>query len=289
MTPLDARTRLVTLLGHPVEHSRSPLIHNTAFRAQRLNWAYVATDVRPDDLEAAVAGLRALGFAGANVTIPHKETVRRYLDEETPRARAVGAVNAIVVKQGRRGPRLVGDNTDVAGFLQPLAALGATSLVGAEMVVFGAGGAARAVVYGLLTTYRPARLTLAVRDPRRAESLAVDLARYDERGSLDVIALEEAGAAVRSSRLLVNATPLGMHPHEEGTPWEASDDFSRGQIVYDLVYNPEVTRLLREAGERGAQCLGGLEMLIEQAAAAYVQWTGRAMPTDAVREALRAA
>ncbi len=287
---IDAATRVVTLLGHPVAHSRSPRMHNAAFRAQGLNYVYVAADVAPPELPAAVAGLRALGHVGANVTIPHKQAVRSLLDEVSERAAAIGAVNTIVrigaAGDAERGAaRLRGDNTDGLGFLAPLAPH-AERLRGAEVVVFGAGGAARAAAYALLGTCAPARLTLAARRPPQAEALAADLSSHDTRGALTACALADAGPHVRRSALVVNATPAGMHPHVEGTPWPEAGDFSARQIVYDLVYTPAETRLLRAAAARGATPLGGLEMLIGQAAESYRQWTGRAMPLDAVRRAL---
>ncbi len=271
----------MALLGEPVAHSLSPHLHNAAFRAQGLNLIYVAAPVAPKDLPAAVEGLRALCFRGANVTIPHKEAVVPLLDALSERARAVGAVNTIV----RAGNALRGDNTDVPGFLAPLEAH-AERLHGTDMLIFGAGGAARAVAYALLTRFRPQRLTLAARRPEQAERLARDLAAHDTRGALAVTSIEEAGPRVRASRLLVNATPLGMHPETEETPWPHREDFSEGQIVYDLVYHPTETRLLREAAARGATPLGGLEMLLGQAAESYRQWTGREMPVETVRRAL---
>lgn len=285
---IDAKTRLVAVLGYPVEHSRSPLLHNTAFRAQGLNWAYVAAPVAPGRIGAAVEGLKALGFAGANVTIPHKEAVVPFVDALSPQAAAVGAVNTLVFRRHEDGAVTVyGDNTDVAGFLEPLAPY-AAALRGAPMLVFGGGGAARAVAYALLSALRPGRLYVVVRSPAKAAALARDLAPYDAAGALCVVGLDAAVPAVRESRLVVNATPLGMHPHESGTPWPAAEDFSAGQVVYDLVYNPEQTRLLRDAAARGATPVGGLDMLVAQAAAAYLQWTGQPMPVAAVHAALRA-
>ena len=156
------------------------------------------------------------------------------------------------------------------------------------MVVFGAGGSARAVVYALLTELAPSRLWIAARNTDRAEALAADFASYDTRGALGVCALADASAPVRASRLLVNTTPLGMQPGIDASPWPAAGDFQAGQIAYDLVYNPRETRFLREASGRNAVAVGGLEMLIEQAAASYVQWTGMDMPRAAVRQALTA-
>ena len=276
----DASTRLALLLGDPVAHSLSPLIHNTAFRAAGLNDAYLACRVAPDAIANAIAGLRALSVLGANVTIPHKQTVLPSLDVLTPEAKAIRAVNTITrLDDGT----LRGDNTDAAGFLH---GLDTDALHGAPTLVFGSGGAARAVVYALLTQLHVTSLTIAARTPAAAEALASDFAPFDERGALRVVPLDEAGAAVRNSRLVVNATPLGMHPHEDATVWPAMNDFGGDQTVYDLVYSPAETRLLRDGASRGARTVDGLAMLIGQAAAAFEQWTSQPMPLDAVRAAL---
>lgn len=285
----DAATEVVTLLGDPVEHSHSPTIHNAAFRAQGVNAVYLATQVQPEALEAAVAGLRALGFMGANVTVPHKEAVRPFLDTVTDRAAAVGAVNTIVRDEQADAPDILrGDNTDVQGFLTPLEKEVGSALDGESMLVFGAGGASRAVVYGLLAQYSPEQVTIVARRPAQAEALASDLAEYDTKGGLRVSTFETAGPSVRASRLVVNATPLGMAPdHRQQTPWAKADDFGPEDVVYDLVYTPEDTRFLREARAQGATTIGGLDMLVEQAAAAYTQWTGHEMPRDAVYNVLQ--
>lgn len=287
---VDAVTRPVGLLGYPVGHSLSPLIHNTAFQHQKLNYVYLALPVPPEALAEAVRGLWALGFAGSNVTIPHKQAILPLVDELSAQAAAVGAVNTLVMRRDDATARQIifGDNTDVVGFLEPLLPY-AERVRGAEMVIFGGGGAARAVAYALLTTFRPRRLTLAARSTGRAEKLAADMATYDEKGALRVVALADAAPDVRSARLLVNATPLGMHGDVAATPWPATSDFTEDQILYDLVYNPEETRLLRDAATGGATTIGGLEMLVHQAAAAYVQWTNQPMPVDVVRKALRSA
>lgn len=279
---VDARTRLAALIGDPVEHSLSPLIHNTAFRAAGLNHVYLALRVDPSAVETAVHGLRALHFLGANVTAPHKQTVIPALDELTPQAAAVGAVNAIA----RRGDRLVGDNTDVTGFLAPLLEV-ADDLRGTRMLVIGAGGAARAVAYALLTAFQPEHLTLAARTPTRAEGLASDLSKFDEHGALGILPTDELIGAMKSATLVVNATPLGTHPNVESTPLPDVRGISPDHIIYDLVYNPDETRLLRDAAARGARVIGGLDMLIAQAAAAFEQWTGTKMPMDAVRRVFR--
>lgn len=288
MSKIDAETRPVTLLGWPIEHTLSPVIHNTAFAAQELNFVYLASAVRPERIGEAVSGLRALNFAGANVTIPHKEKVGPHLDEIAEEARAVGAVNTIVVEEREEGTVLRGENTDVEGFLRPLEAQ-TEDLRGESALIFGSGGAARAVTYALLTDLAPSTLTLAARSPEKAEQIAEDLAPWDEHGGLSVTPLSEAGSSVRSSRLLVNATPVGMYPHTEATIWEPVADFQEDHIAYDLVYRPRRTRWLREVGEQGGTTIGGLDMLIAQAATSFYHWTGTEMPERPVRRALKEA
>lgn len=280
---VDARTRVIALIGDPVEHSLSPLIHNTALQAAGLNRIYVAFHVAPPQVEKAVEGLRALDFIGANVTAPHKQSVISALDELSPQARAIGAVNTIV---RRDSGRLAGDNTDVTGFLAPLLDV-AADVKGEPMLIIGTGGAARAVAYALLTTFQPSDLVLAARTPAHGEQLAADLSPHDKKGVLRVAETADLRASISQARLIVNATPVGTHPNLDDTPAPEADVFGPDHIVYDLVYNPEQTRLLRDAADRGAHTIGGLEMLIAQAAAAYVQWTGHEMPMDAVRSALR--
>jgi len=282
---IDAETQILTLLGDPVTHSRSPLIHNTALQHQGHNMIYVATRVAKGAVREGIHGLRALHLAGANVTIPHKQAVLPFLDEVRTRAQAVGAVNTIIVDDAGK---LIGDNTDIDGFLQPLMPYQA-ALQGASAVILGAGGAARAAAYALLDAFRLDRLTLAARRPAQAEALATHLAAHDPNSALHVVPLNRADRLVQQASLVVNTTPVGMHPRTDATPWPTPDDFSGEHLVYDLIYNPRKTRLLREAEARGAATIGGLDMLIGQAAAAYEAWTGTAMPIDAVRAALRAA
>ncbi|MEM8599905.1 MAG: shikimate dehydrogenase [Bacteroidota bacterium] len=281
---LAARTRLALLLGDPVAHSRSPAIHNAAFAALGIEAVYLAARVEASHLGDAVAGLRALGALGANVTIPHKQAIVGHLDALTPVAEAIGAVNTVVPQPDGT---LLGTNTDAAGFFEPLRPHAGT-LSGAEAVVFGAGGAARAVVYALLTEVRLARLTLVARSPAKAERLAQSFAALDPNGVLHVAEPTHADDYVRDATLLVNATPLGMHgAHEAATPWPAAD-FRSGQLVYDLVYAPAETRFLREAAARDATPLGGLAMLVGQAAEAFQLWTGQPMPLPPVYRALGA-
>ena len=286
--PIDAHTRFVSLLGYPLGHSLSPEIHNTAFIVQQINMVYLCMQVHPNNLKRALEGFKAARFVGSNVTIPHKQGVYALVDELSDQARAVKAVNTVVCRYDADGEvaSLYGDNTDIRGFLDPLTPF-EDDLKGGTMMVFGAGGAARAVVYALLTAYEPDVLFIVARNTSKADTLAMDLAAYDRRRALRVSSFDDASLAVRKSRLIVNATPLGMNHQAEATPWNKLKDFSPDQVVYDLIYNPEKTRLLKDAELRGANTVGGLEMLIRQAAASYVQWTSREMPLDVVREAVR--
>ena len=273
----NVKTRMIAILGFPVHHSFSPIIHNTAFQHQGLNFVYLAVGLAPDKLAHAVHGLSALGFVGANVTIPHKQAVLPYMDHLSEAARAIGAVNTIVCKNDR----LYGDNTDIEGFLAPLRDL---ELNGTPMTILGAGGAARAAAYGLLRDYNPNPLTLVARRPVQAEKLVHDFVEFSSQ--LEVSDFESASTSIKKSRLIVNSTPVGMHPNVHETPWEKKEDFSSDQIIYDLVYRPRRTRLLQETELCGASTVGGLGMLIEQAAASYRQWTDREMPIGVVRDAL---
>lgn len=282
MAPINAHTRLVAVLGYPLGHTLSPALHNAAFHAQGVNLRYVACPVPPGRLPAAIEGLRALGFAGANVTIPYKEAVVALLDGLTAEAGAVGAVNTIVAQETDGATRLLGDNTDVDGFLRPLRTHLAR-LAGTEAVVFGSGGAARAVVFALLQAARLRTLTVVARDRGRANALCDSFADLSPTTLLHSRESGAAGPLVRSATLIVNATPLGLAPNPDSTVWEEGDDFHDQQIVYDLVYNPPRTRLLRLAAARGAETIDGIDMFVGQAAAAYRQWTQCEMPLDLAR------
>ncbi len=280
---MTGATTLVGLIGWPVAHSLSPAMHNAAFAALGLDWAYVPLPVAPVALGAALAGLGALGFVGANVTIPHKQAVVGHLAVVDELARAVGAVNTIQV---RPDGGLVGSNSDVPGFLRPLDPF-LPDLIGADAVVLGAGGAARAVVYGLLTTARLRRLTILARRPESAAALIGDFAALTADTELRVGSLDEA-TGLGGAALIVNTTPVGQMPHEGRSP-VAADGWRSDQIAYDLVYHPLRTRFLDDAAAAGCRTIDGLGMLVGQAAVAFERWTGRTMPTDIARSAALAA
>lgn len=277
---IGATTRLICLLGHPVRHSSSPAIHNAAFAAQGLDLAYLAFDVNAEDLPTAIAGLRALGVAGANVTIPHKERVLPLLDEVDPAARRTGAVNTIVNREGC----LVGYNSDIHGFLAALERGWGKGPTGARCLVVGAGGAARAVIAGLSSEHA-AEIWVYNRTTSRARDLCAEAAAWSD---VPVRALGESDLLCFGPQadLIVNATSVGLDDGVKGTPVPV--DILRGsQTVMDIVCSADPTPLLVAASMRGAVALDGFEMLVQQAARSYEMWTGRAAPVQLMRSRVR--
>ncbi|NLW07914.1 MAG: shikimate dehydrogenase [Clostridia bacterium] len=279
MRPLKASTGLVCLLGYPVEHSRSPEIHNAAFAAAGSDLVYLAFAVPPDLLAAAVEGIRALGLRGANVTVPHKQAVMEHIDAVDQLAARIGAVNTIVNRNGC----LKGYNTDSCGFLTSLTEQGFNPQ-GKNVLVLGAGGAARAITFALLEAGCK-RLIIANRKREKAEALAAALAAYGVSPEACSLTGPELAARLPEVELVVNATSVGMWPEQENTPLPPSW-LQAGQWVYDLVYTPRETRLLREARQRGCHTLSGLSMLLHQGAKAFELWTGVPAPLAVMRQVL---
>jgi len=268
----------VVLLGDPVAHSVSPAMHNAAFRALDLPGRYVARRVPGELLADAVAALRGDEYRGANVTVPHKQAVLPFLDSVGPDAAAIGAVNTIV----REGGRLRGENTDAPGLLAALeSALGIVPY-GLRILLLGAGGAARAAAAAMLSQ-GPASLTIYNRDPARADQLATELgARYGGR----VRAVDRDAALVEGSDvdLVVNATSAGL----DGVSLPLDGLRPRpGSSLYDMVYAPSPTPLMRALAAEGANVADGLAMLVAQAAASFALWTGRDAPGEIMRDAAR--
>jgi shikimate dehydrogenase len=276
---ISGQTRLVGVIGWPVAHSMSPAMHNAAFASLGLDWRYLALPVEPERVGEAVRGLRALGFAGANVTVPHKQAVMAHLDRVSPAAQAIGAVNTIVI----RDDRLLGDNTDWLGFLAALREEGFEP-EGRCCAVLGAGGAARAVVYALASA--GATVTVYNRTAARAESLVGGLSASLPGAPLHARPLTALGEISNETELLVNTTSLGMWPETEASPWPAALPLPSHLAVCDLVYNPPQTLLLTQAQAAGARAIGGLGMLVHQGAAAFEMWTGHHPPTEVMRQAI---
>lgn len=275
---ITGRTRVAGVMGWPVAHSLSPAMHNAAFAALGLDWAYVPLAVPPEQLAAAVAGAVALGFAGANVTIPHKQAVMELVDEITPAARAIGAVNTLIFNG-----HIKGDNTDWVGFLRALRDVGCDP-GGQRAVVIGAGGAARSIVYALASVQ--AEVVIYNRRLERAEALAADLRHAFDKGQILAYPLDDLPQELdRSPALIVNTTSLGMAPRIEGSPWPSETPFPASATAYDLVYNPLATRFLKTAKAAGGRAVDGLGMLVHQGAFAFKLWTGVDAPTDVMYSA----
>ncbi len=276
---IDGATRLIGLLGSPVAHSKSPAIHNAAFAATGVNAAYLAFEVAPEKLAAAAAGLVALGAAGWNVTMPHKTAMAALCEELSPAARIVGAVNTVVVQDGR----MTGHITDGSGFTAALTDRGFNP-AGKQVALFGAGGAARAAAVQLALD-GAAQLTIFNRTAAKARMLAETIAA--ETGcAARAYALDDAEAlraAVTEADLVINGTKLGMAPYPETCVLPDARWLARRPVVADFVYNPVQTRLLAMAAAAGCPTLDGLAMLLWQGAQAFALWTGRPMPVAAVR------
>jgi shikimate dehydrogenase len=276
--------RLLYLLGYPVAHSLSLVMQNATLQALELDYEYRLMPVQPVDLEKKVNELRALSVAGFNITIPHKVAILPLLDELDETASTVGAVNIVVNDEGH----LKGYNTDCLASTKVLReAYG--DLTGCRVVILGAGGAARAVAYGL-AQYAKWIIVLA-RDEAKAESLAREL-RCQTGAEIRGGDIVEAGKILSFANILVNATPVGMSPNGCMSPVKAGA-LHPDLFVFDLVYNPERTRLLREAESAGARTIGGLIMLVYQGSESFRLWTGREAPealmTRVARDALEGA
>jgi len=264
MTHFTGKTRVIGVWGHPVGHSRSPAMHNAALEALGLDWVYVPFEVVPDDAAAAVAGLRALGLAGVNITVPLKETVLPLLDVVDEDARWIGSVNTVHNRDGR----LYGYSTDGAGFLRALEAVGQPT-EGRQVLLLGAGGSARAVAFALAA--QGCRCRIANRTGERAAVLARAV-NTRHPGAASVVGWGEEASGFD---LLVNTTSLGMHPNEDSAPALPPNAFAGKPFVYDLIYVPTQTRLLAAAAAAGCETMNGVGMLVWQGALSLAIWTGR--------------
>ncbi|MBP9664158.1 MAG: shikimate dehydrogenase [Pyrinomonadaceae bacterium] len=275
---LDRETRVYGVIGDPVSQSLSPYMQNAAFAAVGENAVFLHLPVRDLDeflMRMVKPATREvdLNFAGFSVTMPHKLAIMRHLDGIDPMAEAVGAVNT--VKIGQNG-RLIGYNTDVHGIIAPLTARYG-ELSGARIAVLGAGGAARACVYGLKAA--GAKPELFVRDPRNANALATEFA-------IDANAISDLSSKISNFDVVINATPVGMEGELVGQTLLTADELSGVKFVYDLVTRPDGTALQHAAAEAGIPCIGGIEMLIAQGAKQFEIWTGREAPLELMREAI---
>ncbi|MBU8905609.1 shikimate dehydrogenase [Desertibacillus haloalkaliphilus] len=256
--------KLYGLLGHPVAHSLSPLMHNDAFKDQQLPYHYQAFDVEPSQLKQAVVGLKALGVSGFNVTIPHKVEVMKYLDAVDEEAKIIGAVNTVVNENGT----FIGYNTDGRGYLQSLLTI-ANDLSDKHVLVVGAGGAARAIVT-VLSQHETKTLTITNRTKGKAELLADECRR---KTAIDIVSLAQAAENIAGYDVIINTTSVGMSPNIDDIPLSL-EHLKESAIVSDLIYNPFKTKWLHIAEEKGATIHNGIGMFVGQGALAFEKWTG---------------
>ena len=283
MTKINGQTRIVGVIGDPVQHSRSPQMHNAAIVERKLDYVYVPFHVRSGELREAIEGFKALNVLGVNVTIPHKQTVMSILDDVSHEATLIGAANTLIFCDGR----VSGDNTDAQGFLRAMTEEGIDIPVGGSAVVLGAGGAARAVVVALALSGLDL-ITIANRTEWKAIQFEKDLATISETEISAVdLASNQLNSAIRSADLLVNTTSVGMQ--ETDQLLIDPDSLNPGTIVYEIVYTPPETPLLRVAREKGCQTIGGIGMLVHQGAIAFEKWIGIVPNVETMRIALKQA
>lgn len=281
MQEINGSTKLTGIIGYPIEHSVSPQMHNAAYAKLALDYCYLPLPVVSSDLEKALEGIRILGFVGLNVTIPHKEAVIPHLDEVTKLARLIGAANVILNQEGR----LVGYNTDGPGFMDSLKEDAGFDVKGKRAVILGAGGAAKSVAIMLA---KDGIANLVVSDVIYEK--AKDLCEYiNSHFGIAPYACptksDEARKLIEKCDLIVNATPVGMHPKVNECPISEDYKIPSKAIAYDLVYNPMETRFLKMAKANGANAISGLGMLLRQGALAFSLFTEQEPPMQVMKDA----
>ena len=281
MGMITGKTTICGIIGDPIEHSMSPVMHNTAFQTLGLDYAYVPFKVKSLELRKAIEGIRGLNIRGVNVTIPHKVAVLQLLDRIDPLAEKIGAINTIVNDNGI----LTGYNTDATGFLQALREKGIDAAE-KRVLLLGAGGAGRSISNILAAE----RAKLVVLNRKQRQSSMDNLTRrladsYRADIKIGELNYENLKKAILDVDILVNATSLGMSPDSDQTPVPA-ELLHANMTVFDIIYNPLPTRLLREAKAAGAMTIDGLEMLVQQGALSFEKWTGTKAPVDVMRKSV---
>ncbi len=276
-------TKIIGIIGHPIKHSYSPLMQNIAFELTGLNYIYLPFDIPANSLKDALKGIVALGIKGFNVTLPLKEKILPLLKDVTEEANIVGAVNTVTNEDGI----LRGYNTDVLGVVESLNPF-KDEIAGAKISVIGAGGAARSVIYALIRNFKVGHINIINRTEQTAESLKEYFSAkmmFDNFKAFPLIP-PDLVETFRDSKLIINTTSMGMYPEVDDSATTIKESFMKGQIVFDIVYNPVKTKLLRLAESQGSTIITGLKMLVEQGAKSYELWCGEKMPVEKVYRAL---
>jgi shikimate dehydrogenase len=264
---IKGSTRLIGILGNPVTHSLSPAMHNALFTQMGLDLAYVPLRVETEDLGTAIQALRALQFRGANVTLPHKQNVIPLLDEISELSKLIGAVNTIVNDNGR----LLGTTTDPLGFREGFMATG-LSFKGKSIAILGNGGSARTIAFTLAVMEDVGQIALVARNGEKSQQLAQEISAKTGK-NLVCFSMSDYTAEAGAFQIVVNTTPIGMYPDIDVSPLP-DDALLPSQIIYDIIYTPERTKLLHAAQRRKLNVVGGLGMLVHQGAASFKLWTG---------------
>ena len=282
---ITGKTQLLGVIGHPVSHSLSPLMHNAALTKLGLDYVYLPFPIAPENLERAIAGFASIGMVGYSITIPHKQAILPLLSEISPVAQAIGAVNTVT----RQGDKWVGTNTDVEGFIAPLQTTYHQDWSQKRAVILGNGGAARAVVAGCIQLGL-AEIHVVGRNLQKLQAFHQSWQNSPFADKFQVHEWTELPNLLHQANLLVNTTPIGMYPHIEESPLSSQEiSYLPGDaIVYDLIYTPKPTKFLHLAEKQGAIIIDGLEMLVQQGAAALKIWLQQdTVPVNEMRQALQ--
>ncbi|MTJ13352.1 shikimate dehydrogenase [Anabaena sp. UHCC 0187] len=282
---ITGKTQLLGVIGHPVSHSLSPLMHNAALAKLGLDYVYLPFPIAPENLEKAIAGFASIGVVGFSITIPHKQAILPLLSEISPIAQAIGAVNTVT----RQGDKWVGTNTDVEGFIAPLQTTYHQDWSQKKAVILGNGGAARAVVAGCIQLGL-AEIHVVGRNLQKLQAFHQSWQNSPFAEKFQVHEWQELPNLLHQANLLVNTTPIGMYPHVEESPLSSQEiSYLPGDaIAYDLIYIPKPTKFLHLAEKQGAIIIDGLEMLVQQGAAALKIWLQQdTVPVTEMRQALQ--
>ncbi|BAY24660.1 shikimate 5-dehydrogenase [Calothrix sp. NIES-2100] len=285
MFQITGKTKLLGVIGYPVEHSLSPVMHNAAIAQLGLDYVYLPFPIAPENLEIAIAGFAAVGVVGFSVTIPHKQAIMPLLSEITPIAQAIGAVNTV----SRQDNKWVGTNTDITGFIAPLQTTYHQDWSQKAAVILGNGGAARAVVAGC-HQLGFAEIHVVGRSQQRLQEFYESWNDSSLATNLQVHTWDKLAKLIPQGNLLVNTTPIGMYPKVDESPLSGLEmaDLPTGAIAYDLIYIPKPTQFLQLAQQQGAIAIDGLEMLVQQGAAALKIWLQQeTVPVEVMRQALQ--
>lgn len=275
---MDAKTKLFCVIGDPIEHSLSPAMHNAAFKKLKLNCAYAAFRVAPENLGSAVRGMNTLGFIGASVTIPHKVRVIEFLDELSEEARIIGAVNTIKFRE-----KIIGYNTDGIGALKALINNNANPK-NKKILILGSGGAARAIALTLALKGKVASLTILGVIEEELKKLVDDIKKETKiRATGKMMTDKTKKEEIARADILIHCTPVGMHPKTDET-LVTKDMLRKGLVVMDIVYNPLETKLLKEAKKAGCKTIGGIEMFVTQGAESQRIWLGIEPPVKSMKK-----